>query len=140
MSAVVTSEATRVDLDVTAGDLLDISIPILDDTGAPAAILDNTGWSVRGHIRRNVHASTVLHEWTSTADTPNAWVITGTAAQVRLAVTPAVTATWQGWSTFVVGWDLDLTEPSTGPGDADGGPTPIRFARGLIRVRPQYTR
>lgn len=127
----------RIDLDVTAGDVFDVLIPILDTDGAAAVIPDLLGWSARGHIRRNVHAPTILHEFTTAGVDPTAWLIPaadndGVTAVVRIYATAAVTAGWQQqWPAWLVGWDLDLTDPA-------GLPQQVGWGR--VRLHPQYTR
>lgn len=140
MSVVVSTSATRLDLDITAGDTFDVLIPILGSDDAPVEITDPAGWSARAHVRRNALSDLIVHEWTTGGAEPNAWIVPGQAAQVRLYATAEMTAAWrEQWPDWTCGWDLELTEPDLGPSDQDG-PTPFRIARGFVRLRPQYTR
>lgn len=133
--AVITVRAavTRVDVDVIAGDPLDLTVPLLDDaTEQPVPITSAAGWSGRAQIRRNIHSTVVLHEFTTTGPNPTSYVVTGTAGAIRLTATAAQTGAWQQvWPSWVTGWDLDVTDPTGAV---------HQVATGLIRLRPQYTR
>ncbi|MFC5997100.1 hypothetical protein ACFQE5_23080 [Pseudonocardia hispaniensis] len=137
----VATATTLIDLEVNPGDPIDLLVPILDANDAPVQIDDPAGWSARSQVRATWQAGQVLHEWTTTGAAPNAEIVAGLPGHVRLTATPEQTAAWQQtWPALDVAWDLDVTEPATGPDDPDGGPTPHRIAKGRIRLNPQITR
>jgi hypothetical protein len=128
---------TRIDVEVLAGEPLDMLIPILDDNNDPVSIPagTETAWSAGAQVRRNVLATTVLHEWSTAADPPNALIIPGDEAKIRLTATATETTTWQtDWPDWTCSWSLELTEP------AINGGAPHRLAQGLFRINPETTR
>lgn len=127
---------TRVSIEVNAGEPINLLIPILDDNGDPVEISEGAvdTWSARAHVRRNVLAADVLHEWSTGGDEPNAFIVAGTPAQVRLVATASETTAWEAtWADWTCGWDLEVTEP---PPSSE----PWRLCKGPFRLLPQYTR
>jgi hypothetical protein len=128
---------SRVDVDANAGEPFDLLLPILECDGEPVAIPVGTegSWSARAQVRRNALASSVLQEWNTAGDNPNAVIVPGTPGKVRLVSSDAETTAWQtGWSDYTCGWDVEVTEPATNGGETH------RIAEGAFRLRPQYTR
>ncbi|GAA0897672.1 hypothetical protein [Pseudonocardia zijingensis] len=128
---------TRLDVEVNAGESIDLLVPILDCHDEPVAIpIGSEGsWSARAQVRRNALASTVLHEWSTDGDTPNAVIVPGTPGKVRLLATDEETTGWQAtWPDYTCSWDIELTEPA-----ANGGET-HRIAEGPFGLRAQHTR
>jgi hypothetical protein len=139
----VAPATTRIDVEVNAGDLFDLYVPILDANLDPVEILDADTylWAAHATVRRNALSTAVLHDWSSTAETPTARIVAGNPAEVRLIATPTQTALWQTqWPSLHAGWDLDLVEPQQLSGDIDQAPTPIRIAHGRFTVVPQFAR
>lgn len=127
---------TRVSVEVNAGEPINLLIPILDDNGDPVEITSGAAgtWSVRAQVRRNALAADVLHEWTTGADEPNAFIVAGAQAQVRLVATSSETTAWETtWPDWTCGWDLEVTEPAPST-------STWRLCQGPFRLRPQYTR
>ena len=101
---------------------------------------DVGGWSAAATIRRNALATTALHAFTSGGATPNAEIVPGAAALVRLTATVAETAAWQAaWPDYTCGWDLWITQPDDAFDPTDA-PTPHRIAAGRWVLIPAYTR
>lgn len=126
---------TRIDLDVQAGDSIDLIVPILDGDSQPVALDEGQAaqWSARATVRRNVFSATALHEWTTAGGAANASIVAGAEAAVRLTASATETAAWVGWPVWVCGWDLDVTPP-------DLPLSPHRIAAGRFRLLPEYTR
>jgi len=129
---------THYRITANAGDPLDLLIPILDRDGDPVRITPGEVplWSASAQVRRNVIACEVLHEWRTDGAAPNAEIVPGDPAKVRLLASASETAAWQDWPDYTVGWDLEVTGPPVplGPGG------PHRIASALMRVNPRYTR
>lgn len=128
---------TRVDVTVNAGEPMDLLVPILQADGDPLEIPPGTeqDWAVEAMVRRNALACTALHTWSTSGDTPNAFIVPGEAAQVRLTATAAETSGWQAdWPDYTCSWDLEVTEPSINGGDVN------RLAAGLFNLSAQHTR
>jgi len=102
----------RLDLTVHAGDPVDEAIPVLDAT---AAIVPLAGWTAAAHaIDVN---GTVLWDFAPTI----------VADRIRVAATPAQTATW-AWQAYAARLVVTGTPP-------DGAPSPITV--GWIRFYPR---
>lgn len=124
-----------------AGEPLLLDVPILGPAGPVEIQAGDVGlWSAAATIRRNPLAAAVLHAFTTGGAAPNAEVVAGAAALVRLRATAAETAGWQaGWPDFTCGWDLWITQPDD-PFDPTDAPTPHRIAAGRWVLTPTYTR
>lgn len=131
-------DTTRIDIVANAGEPFELRIPILDDNDDPVAIPEGTEglWTAWAQVRRNHYATTVLHEWSTDAATPNAVIEPGDAAAVLLVATAQETSAWQDWPDYTCAWDLHLTEPASG----SGVPDTSRLADGDFRLRPRITR
>jgi hypothetical protein len=128
---------TRIDITVNAGESLELLIPILDAACEPVEIVEGTegDWTAEAMVRRNALGSVALHTWTTAGDDPNAFIVPGSPAQVRLVATAAETSQWQvHWPDFTNSWDLMLTEPATSGGE------PYRLGAGLFNLSAQHTR
>jgi hypothetical protein len=128
---------TRLDVEVNAGEPIDLFIPILDCDETPVEIPVGTegSWAAQAQVRRNALASRVLHEWTTSGDTPNAVIVPGTPGKVRLLATATETTTWQAtWPDYTCSWDVEVTEPATNGGETH------RIGEGPFRLSAQHTR
>jgi hypothetical protein len=126
-----------VDVTVNAGEPFDLLVPVLQCNGDPLDIAPGTeqDWAVEAMVRRNALACTALHTWSTSAEPPNAFVIPGEEAQVRLVATAAETSGWQAdWPDFTCSFDIELTEPQINGGDVN------RLAAGLFNLSAQHTR
>lgn len=132
----VVPDTTHIDIVHNAGEPFGLSVPILDDNDAPVSIPPGTegGWLARAQVRRNHYAVAVLHEWLTTGADPNAVIVPGDEAAVRLNATADETTAWQDWPDYTCAWDLWLTDPTPG---AD---PPYRLAAGGFRLCPRTTR
>lgn len=123
-------------IEINAGEPINLLIPILDDNGDPVEILegDVSDWSARAQVRRNALASEVLHEWSTAGAEPNAFIVPGNPAHVRLTALASETTAWEAdWVDWTCGWDLELSDP-------DPASSPSRLCAGPFRLNPQYTR
>lgn len=133
---VVAPCTTRVDVTANAGEVFDLLVPILQCDGEPLDIPEGTetDWSAEAMVRRNALACTALHTWTTAGDEPNAFIVPGEQAYVRLVATAVETTAWQEWPDFTNSFDLELTEPLALGGDVN------RLASGLFNLSAQHTR
>lgn len=114
---------------VQAGERLELLIPVLDATGAP---VDIAGWSGRSQVRAGWRSDTLLHEWTSTGEAPNADIVSGTGGGVRLTATPTETDGWlDAWPGGRRTFDVIVT-------DLDGEPHVL--GPWALRLLPRITR
>jgi hypothetical protein len=128
---------TRVDVTANAGEDFDLLVPVLQCNGDPLDIAPGTeqDWSAEAMVRRNAIACNALHTWSTSGDSPNAFVVPGEQAYVRLTATAAETSAWQQtWPDYTCSWDIELTEPQINGGD------PYRLAAGLFNLSAQHTR
>lgn len=128
---------TRIDVTVNAGEPMDLLVPVLQCNGDPLDIAPGTelDWSAEAMVRRNALACTALHAWTTSGDEPNAFIVPGEQAYVRLVATAAETTEFQAcWPDYTNSFDLELTEPQINGGDT------YRLAAGLFNLSAQHTR
>lgn len=132
---IVRPTTTAIDLVVQAGDPFDLIIPIQDDNDQAVELSEDQAalWLARATVRRNALSTVALHEWTTAGDFPNAVIVPGSEAAVQLTATAVETAAWAEWPSWHCGWDLAITPP-------DSPVLPHRFAAGLFRLLPEYTR
>lgn len=107
---------TRIDVELLAGERLELNIPILNNgVAVTAASLS----AARAQVRQRVGSGTVLYTFTTT-DATTATITGGSAAVVNLLATPAVTAAWRtSWPVLsgeplrsLVWWNLEVTDSS----------------------------
>jgi hypothetical protein len=92
-------EPARVDVDVTPGEPLNFTVPVLDATGAVQPL---AGWALSATVHRDL---AVLHVFTAAA-------VTG---GVQNTASGAETALWVDWLVPVARWSLWLTPPASEP-------------------------
>ncbi len=108
------------------GEPFERLVPVLDAAGLPVAL--TSSWSARVQVRPSPRSATVLHEWTTTGGSPNAFIVSG---GVRLVASAVETAAWQDWPPTPQCWDLALTGPDT---------TPYVIDLGRIVAEPRVSR
>lgn len=110
----------RYDLRVNQGETFRLSVPVLDDNGAPISL---SGMAARGQIRRSTASTDVLYEWSVAAGN-----LTFDTNHVVLTIPAATSSAWL-WRNAA--WDLELT-------DLNGDVT--RLTEGVVLVQPEITR
>jgi hypothetical protein len=103
-----------VDVVVYAGELVDFTVPVLDDEDVT---VDVTGWSGTAQVRR-YPGGPLLHTWTLTLGSDG----------VQVTATGTETAAFLSWPTLQARWDLWVTEPGEEA-------RPVCRGRVLIRSR-----
>lgn len=106
---------TRIDIQLLAGERLEVNVPVLDGNGAAVAAASLL--SARAQVRQRVGSGTVLYTFT-TADSTTAQITGTSAAVVKLLATPTVTAGWRtSWPgdppRSLVWWNLEVTDSSS---------------------------
>ena len=99
-------DPARIDIDVTPGEPVDFTVPVLDAVGQPQPL---AGWAI---------AATV----------PGRHVFTATdvgAGVVQVYASPEQTAVWAEWLVPSARWSLWLTPPAS---------PPYLFAAGWVRL------
>ena len=111
LTTTIGREPARIDIDVTPGEPVDFTAPVLDAAGAAE---DLAGWTLLGQIHVG---DTVLYTF-----------ITEEAASdsgVTITAPGADTEAWADWSVPSARWSLWLTPPAS---------EPYLFAAGWVRV------
>ena len=106
-------DPARVDVDVTPGEPVDLTVPVLDAAGAVQSLV---GWVLSATVRRDAN-SPVLHVFATAvvaaSGTP------GTAGYdpggVQITASGAATALWAQWLVLSARWTLWLTPPASEP-------------------------
>ena len=104
-------EPARVDVDVTPGEPVDLTVPVFDAAGAVQPL---AGWVLSAQVRRDP-ASPVLHTFTTAA-------VTG---GVQITASGTATDLWADWLVPSARWTLWLTPPAS---------QPYLFAAGWVRL------
>lgn len=113
--------ATDIEWWIIKGETYDIHLPVLDEDGAA---VDVSTYDVKAQVRRTEREA-VLHEWSSTATSPNA---SSAVDGVTLNVLAAETSEW-AWADALV--SVEIYAPITG--------RPSVIAQGPIHALPEIT-
>ncbi len=107
------------------GTTINVPVAYNQRLGGSLVPYDVTGWAARMQIRQTLHASAVLHSFT----TENGGIeVDGPAGTFTIKASAAATSAW----TFTSGvYDLEIVAPS-------GAVT--RLLRGMVTVSPEVTR
>ena len=97
----VGAEPARIDIDVTPGEPVDFTVPVLDADGAAQPV---AGWTLSAQVRRDVN-SPALHTFTTAA----------VAGGVQVVAAAAETELWSAWLVPSARWTLWLTPPVSPP-------------------------
>jgi hypothetical protein len=108
MAVTIGGDASRIDIDVYAGEPIDFTVEVLD--GANAPVVDFTGWTLAASVHTG-RGATVLHTLS----------LTGAADGVTVTAAAEDTAEWAGWAVTVARWDLWVTPPVGDPSVAAAG-------------------
>jgi hypothetical protein len=116
-------DPARIDIDVTPGEPVDLTVPVLDATGAAQPL---AGWTLSATVRRDPNAP-VLHTFTTAAVAPVG--VPGDVGYdpggVRITATGVATELWSEWLVPSARWTLWLTPPAD---------EPYLFAAGWVRL------
>lgn len=88
----------KVDIDLTAGEPLNFTVPVLDDDDVAQ---DVTGWTGVAEVRQHA-AGRLLATLT----------VAGTSSGMRVTADPADTLLWAAWRSPLARWDLWVTPPA----------------------------